>query len=145
MLTLLRPDLGFLFTFSLWTSFQPYHHTASAQLLGYLSAFVILCRLLEIELSMGVFRSFYVIRSNRDKGFCTLYARIDSGFFGNIPTSWKAWKHGFFAIYPPSELGSWPIKTRWNDTFNNEPLNKLSDLEEKSITLLFECGLLDIR
>ena len=55
-----------------------------------LSFFVILCRLLEIEPSVSIFRSFYTICPNRDKGFWTLYSRIDCGLFGNAPTSWKA-------------------------------------------------------
>ena len=70
-----------------------------------LSVFFILCRMLDIDPSIGVFRSFYTIRPNKDKGFCIFYARIDCGLFGNASTSWKAWKHGFFAIPPPPELG----------------------------------------
>ena len=101
-----------------------------------LSAFIILCRLLEIKASVGVFRSFYVIRLNRDNGFCTLYARIGCGLFGNAPTSWKVWKYGFFTI-PPPELGFWPIKTQWSGSFNNKHLNKLFYVEEKSIALFF--------
>ena len=94
---------------------------------------------------MGVFRSFYVIYPNKDKGFCTLYARIGCSLFDNTPTSCKAWKHGFFAIPPLLKLGSWSIKTQWSGTFNNDHLNKLSNVEEKSIAFLFECDLMDIR
>ena len=76
-----------------------------------LSAFVIFCPLLEVEPSVDVFWSFYVIRLNKDKGFCTFHARIGYGLFGNIPTSWKVWKHGLFSICPPPKLGLWLIKT----------------------------------
>ena len=61
------------------------------------------------------------------------------------PTSWKAWNHSYFAIHPPLELGSWPIKTQWSGTFSNEHLDKLFNLEEKSIAFLSKCGLVDIR
>ena len=57
-----------------------------------LSGFVINYGLLEVETFVGIFRSFYTIRPNRHKGFCTLYARIGCGLFGNVPTYWKAWK-----------------------------------------------------
>ena len=110
-----------------------------------MSAFVILCRLLEIELSVGVFRSFYVIRSNKDNCFCTLYARISCDLSRNTLSSWKGWKHGCFAISLPLELGSWPIKTQWSGTFSDKHLEKLFELKEKTVALLSECRLVDIR
>ena len=94
---------------------------------------------------MGVFRSFYVIRSNKDNCFCTLYARISCDLSSNTLSSWKGWKHGCFAISLPLELGSWPIKTQWSGTFNNDHLNKLFDEEKKSIIFFSECGLMDIQ
>ena len=101
-----------------------------------LSAFIILCRLLEINPFVGVFRSFYTIHPNKDKGFCTLYTRICCGLFGIVPASWKAWKHVFFSIPPSLELGVWLIKTQWSGTFSNEHLSKLSNSKDKSISLL---------
>ena len=37
------------------------------------------------------------------------------------------------------------MKTQWSGTFNNVHLNKLSDVEEKSIALLSECDFIDLR
>ena len=62
-----------------------------------LSGFIVLYGLLEIEPSVGVFRSFYTICPNTNNDFRILYAKISYGLFGNVP---HCGKHGSMASFP---------------------------------------------